>query len=340
MVTFAPLTSDVQQSDLPRVFIVIPVFNRAQFVGRCIRSVQNQTYINWNLMIVDDNSTDNSLKIIQGLAREDRRISWKTNSDYGHSAAGARQSGLVEADGDYIAFLDSDDVWPQYHLMEFVNFLEEFKAVDLVMGDLQRIKPNGTVVSASKFKNENGLPQALVKKSSGKFKLLGHDHFLDIALTERFTIGLHSSLFRKKVFDNLFLRDEILVGEDFVFTLEIIQAGLKIAACETVHLYYTVHDANISACNRDSDLEQKIKVNVNEITLYRDRIPQLIQLSSAQQQIIRKYIADIYVWRLANAIYRNAGQRLQAARCILKGIALFPFDFLFWKTLIGTLIRG
>ena len=122
-----------------KVSIVIPVYNREYTLQKTVDSVFGQRFKDWQLILVDDNSTDGSSRIMQRLSSSDDRIIMVNNQDYSHSCAGARLAGIDHATGDYIAFLDSDDTWPEYHLDELVGYLESNLDVDYVFGDLRRI---------------------------------------------------------------------------------------------------------------------------------------------------------------------------------------------------------
>jgi len=100
----------------PTVSVIIPTYNRAHLVGRSIQSVLNQTYQDFEIIIVDDGSTDNTENIIKEFQKKDERIEYiKHNKNRGGSAA--RNTGIKAARGEYIAFLDSDDEW-QYKKLE------------------------------------------------------------------------------------------------------------------------------------------------------------------------------------------------------------------------------
>lgn len=97
-------------STIPLVSIITPSYNCAEFIGETIKSIQSQTYENWEMLITDDCSTDNSYEIIKSFANEDDRI--KLFKFENNSGAGvARNNSIKEANGRYIAFCDSDDRW-------------------------------------------------------------------------------------------------------------------------------------------------------------------------------------------------------------------------------------
>jgi len=92
----------------PKVSVIIPTYNRAHLIGRAIQSVLNQTYQDFELIVVDDGSTDNTNEVIKEFSQKDKRILYiKHDKNKGGSAA--RNTGIKAARGEYIAFQDSDD---------------------------------------------------------------------------------------------------------------------------------------------------------------------------------------------------------------------------------------
>ena len=104
------------------VSIIMPSYNTAKYIGESIRSVQNQTYENWELIIIDDCSTDNSEEILKKYSLEDNRICYLKN-EKNSGAAVSRNRGLRKAKGKWIAFLDSDDLWDKEKLEKQINFM-------------------------------------------------------------------------------------------------------------------------------------------------------------------------------------------------------------------------
>lgn len=106
------------------VSIVMPSYNTADYIGEAINSVLNQTYKNWELIIIDDNSTDNTANIVQSF--KDSRISYLVNTE-NKGAAFSRNRALCKARGNWIAFLDSDDIWYPNKLENQLNFMVKTK---------------------------------------------------------------------------------------------------------------------------------------------------------------------------------------------------------------------
>lgn len=105
------------------VSIIMPSFNTASFIAESIQSVQAQSYTNWELLIVDDCSTDNTDDVIEPFL-EDQRIRYLKN-EKNSGAAISRNRALREAKGRWIAFLDSDDLWTPDKLKKQISFMEK-----------------------------------------------------------------------------------------------------------------------------------------------------------------------------------------------------------------------
>jgi teichuronic acid biosynthesis glycosyltransferase TuaG len=104
------------------VSIITPSYNSEQFIEETIRSVQKQTYTNWEMIIVDDFSNDKTVEIIQNFMDDDSRIHLiKLNKNLG--AGIARNTALETCMGRYISFIDADDLWKPTKLEKQINFL-------------------------------------------------------------------------------------------------------------------------------------------------------------------------------------------------------------------------
>ena len=112
----------------PAVTVVIPTFNRASIVVRAIRSVLGQTCQDWELIVVDDGSTDGTEQVVRGFS--DKRINY-IRHDRNLGGGAARNTGIRHAQGEYVAFLDSDDEWPPEKLQKE---LEVFRNSDPALG--------------------------------------------------------------------------------------------------------------------------------------------------------------------------------------------------------------
>jgi glycosyltransferase involved in cell wall biosynthesis len=114
----------------PTVSVIIPTYNRENLIGRAIYSVLKQTYQDFEIIVIDDDSTDNTREVIKEFQRKDKRIKYiKHGKNKGGSAA--RNTGIREAKGKYIAFQDSDDEWLSGKLEKQIKM---FKKAPLEIG--------------------------------------------------------------------------------------------------------------------------------------------------------------------------------------------------------------
>ncbi len=135
----------------PLVTIIIPLFNAQNYISETIDSVISQTYQNWELIIVDDCSTDNSAEIAKGYEVKDRRIKLiELNSNFGGPAR-PRNIGLDISNGEYLAFLDADDVWLQDKLQVQVHEMK-FNNLDFTSTDSKFIDINSNDTIINKYK--------------------------------------------------------------------------------------------------------------------------------------------------------------------------------------------
>ncbi len=172
---------------MERISIITPAYNAECFIGDTIESVQKQTYKYWELIIVDDCSTDNTNFVATDYAKKDSRIR-VIKAPINGGVAAARNIGLENAQGDYIAFVDSDDLWKSDKLEKQLAFMKE-KGCALSYTDFQKFNTeNGSLGKVmkcpAKMKANDILKNTAIgcltvmvdKGKSGEFRMppLGH----------------------------------------------------------------------------------------------------------------------------------------------------------------------
>ena len=103
--------------------VVLPTFNRSNFITGAINSLLNQTYDDWELIIVDDGSTDNTKKVVEQFSKKDSRIKYHYQKNSERSAA--RNNGINKTKGNYICFIDSDDLYEEGYLNALHKFIQK-----------------------------------------------------------------------------------------------------------------------------------------------------------------------------------------------------------------------
>lgn len=117
----------------PRVSVIIPTHNHAHFLEECLSSVKAQTYHNYEVIVVNNGSTDNTEEIVHNLAWDKLRYHYQADTG---SVAGPRNTGIRLAKGKYMAFLDSDDLWYKNKLEKIIAVLENDSSIDIISHDL------------------------------------------------------------------------------------------------------------------------------------------------------------------------------------------------------------
>jgi glycosyltransferase involved in cell wall biosynthesis len=199
----------------PMISVIIPVYNGAGFLPECIACVRRQQYQPVEIIIVDDGSTDNTRAVASSLGED---ILYQYQENRGPSAA--RTTGITMAKGEFIAFLDVDDLWSDDKLIVQAGRLIGDESLDIVLGRIKYLE----------------LPGA--EKINIKFK--------DDEQTISF-IHLGCALFRKTVFSRIGLFDESLkFAEDHDIFLRAREAALKFVILDQTTLIYRLHDKNIT----------------------------------------------------------------------------------------------
>ena len=124
--------------DLPtkyEVSVILTVYNRERYLKRSIESLINQNFSNWELIAVDDGSTDNSLDVLRLYQGDYPDI--KVLHQENQGIAQSRNRGIFQSSGKYITFLDSDDEYEKSHILKRVQYLNDHPEIDLLFGGVK-----------------------------------------------------------------------------------------------------------------------------------------------------------------------------------------------------------
>ncbi len=126
----------------PLFSVVIPLYNKEAYISSALNSVLHQTIDNFEIIVVDDGSTDSSLKIVQSFTDPRLKIFTKKNG----GVSEARNFGITKAHSEYIGLLDADDKWDSDFLEEMKALIEKYPACGLYASAFKRLKPNKTII--------------------------------------------------------------------------------------------------------------------------------------------------------------------------------------------------
>lgn len=208
----------------PLVSIITPMYNSEHFILETIGSVVNQTYTNWELLLIDDGSTDNTIKIVEDFKSKYANIKLLQN-DTNLGAAKSRNKGILEAKGDYIAFLDADDVWKPNKLEVQILFMQTHNC-EVSFSSYEQINESG--------KPLHKLVQALPK--------LTYNKYLKTNYIGNLTGMYHAKTLGKITSPNLRKRQDWLL-----WLAAIKKSGKPALGIQQSLAYYRVRDNSISS---------------------------------------------------------------------------------------------
>ena len=259
----------------PLVSIIIPVYNAAVGLAKCIETARRQTYENIELLLVNDGSADSSPHICRMYARVDARIRVIDKENAGVSAA--RNDALRAARGDYIQFVDSDDYQAPNATEQLVRTAESLRC-DLVIADYFRVAPSG-ITRHGFLKSGSVLDQT-------QFAL----GLMDEPASFYYGV-LWNKLYRADIIRAHSIRCNTALSwsEDFLFNLEYIRYAQRFFALDAAVYYYVKNPASIT--HTQMDLINVVKTKATLFTYYKELYEKLGLYEQYKPQIFKYLIA-------------------------------------------------
>lgn len=198
---------------MPKVSIIVPVYNASRYLQECVQNVKLQSFKDWELLLINDGSSDGSAELSDQLASTDSRIRVFHKPNTGVSDT--RNHGLDMASGEYVIFLDADDYWVDNTALERMYNLAKTNNLDVIRGEYKAVDDNGEELFCREISKE-GLYYANRLLSSYQFlKYAIHgEYFLVLSLIKREIIG-HTRFNTQRIFlEDVLLYSEILLKPD------------------------------------------------------------------------------------------------------------------------------
>ena len=219
----------------PLVTVLVPMYNRQQYIEDCVRSVQAQSWGEWELLLVDDGSTDDTVKLCRTMAQADSRIRL-VFSDHG-GVSRARNQGLELARGKYVFFLDSDDVIHPLLLETLVLAME--RQGTPIAGSLRHHVPE---------RGWHKVPEVMARQTQlGHTDLKDHEAMLEAVFTTQTPLNVIGGvMIRRDWIGQTRFREDLYIGEDFYFVYENMIKGAEALFLREVWYYARLHESNLS----------------------------------------------------------------------------------------------
>ena len=234
------------------ISIVVPVYNAEKYLEQCLNSIQNQTYKNFEVILVNDGSMDHSESICMDFVKVDTRFKYFTKENGG--ASSARNFGLDNVTGDYITFIDADDWVDENHLEVLINNIKENNS-------------DMAVSSIKKFDNVSNFEFRVYSKQEKyllNYNKLNREEFLVILpklihASNSYKIAV-SKLFKKELVTDVRFDESIIYGEYLDFFFKLYNKVNSISYVDEVTYIYRLHDERSSSKFGQLHMEQELAI--------------------------------------------------------------------------------
>lgn len=281
----------------PLFTIVTPVYNAAQTLHRCSNSILGQSFVEWEWLLVDDGSVDNSWEYMEGLAQEDKRIRVFREENMGPSVA--RNVGLDNAEGEYVLFMDADDYYPEKNVLScLADTIERYSEVDVIFFPGNVVQPDGTICPTyyNNYVYDKGcscIEEYCCKRLSIVFGAIYVQCVRRLLITQ----------------SKISFKSSIVYGEDRLFVMNcFLKAKKTVVISNPLYNYVVTKDSLMHDAVR-------LKRQAKDVITVALEIEKLLWGCSIEMPHLRKYIHGLYVqhvdelrrneidWRF---VFRNA----------------------------------
>lgn len=216
---------------IPKVSIIVPCYNQAQYLDEALQSVLEQTYQNWECIIINDGSPDNTEEVVKKWLEKDSRFKYVLKENGGLSSA--RNAGLDMATGDYIQFLDSDDVLAENKLQLSLEqlILNQTSGVEVVITNFRKFTTSI---------NSSTNPYCNLNPAQFNFESLLYQW------GETFTIPIHCGLFKGNLFQQFRFPEHLRAKEDWVMWVSIFQFNCKAVFIDEPLVFYRMNPSSMT----------------------------------------------------------------------------------------------
>lgn len=217
-----------------KVSVIIPVYNGAAWISECLESVLSQTWGDFEILVLDDHSTDGTTQIIQDMSRKDQRIQLILRNGKGVSAA--RNQGIEQSDGEYITFLDADDKLDNRMLERLMQYLKE-ESSDMASCGYHRWTLD--------FKAEQEPDHAGKEEEKYIVRTVNNESYVSDYLLHQYT-HCWGILYRRSVIGETRFREDLTIGEDMMFLVDLLPKLTKVSITDYKGYYYRINEAGVT----------------------------------------------------------------------------------------------
>ena len=285
-----------------KISVITPVYNAQKDIRKCIESILNQSFTDFELLLINDGSTDNSGEICDEYAKKDTRIKVFHQENRGPSAA--RNKGIDEMKGDFVTFIDADDYVEPFYLGAFVSH-----GFDIT---------NSIVIQGYSWENDKGKKQEYKCQQKQYANTEYSELFYSTNLIQRHPFAC-IKLFPAHIIKEtpIYFDEEIKFGEDFIFVLQCIKHSESIIWVEKAGYHYQYNDNSLTRTiyNFESEIKRS--------NTARDLLADIAEQFSFDEKTItfHKTYIKRYFYRAVYSLYLNYPRKKRRERvaCLRKG---------------------
>lgn len=303
--------------------IIVPVYNSEKYLSQCIESVLSQSYSNFELILVDDSSTDSSFEICQLFANKDARINVIHKENGGTSSA--RNVGLNNAKGDYILFMDNDDYWNNSNALSLIaNHLEESKADVLIFDYISYYQNKDKFVYNRRKCNRKHLLSLSVDDA---LKEIIKNNLLHVTV---WTKVVKASIIKE---NNIYF-PEGMRNEDTDWIGNLLHYINSVDYCE--NLFYVYRKGTGSA---QTDTPPTFEIITDLSKIIKKHIFNSSELSHTRQDILFNYLAYPYAVWMAQICSVNSLEAKEQFQAMKEYTYLFKYDLNPYVNIVAKVYR-
>ena len=259
-----------------KVSIIIPIYKVENYIQECLDSVLNQSYQNLEIILVDDGSPDKCPEICEEFGKKDKRI--KVIHQKNQGLSGARNTGMKNASGDYILFLDSDDYISKNYCSQAVKMAEEMKS-DIVVGEIITVDENGADIDSN-----------LGLKISNKKMFNNIQAMEEVVIEQQLRGYAWGKLLKREIAENVTYPVGKAYEDRFTIYKYFAKAN-KVCLCPGAITYYRLRESSITHSKNLDKWYDLIEGEESLLNFCKKHYPDLVPLAEAK--FIGRYV---HIW--------------------------------------------
>lgn len=309
------------------ISIIVPIYNKEKYIRRCVESLIHQTYSNIEIILVDDGSTDNSLRLCEEYKEKDHRI--KVISKLNGGVSSARNTGIDASKGDLLAFVDPDDSIEKTMFTELKDILKNCNA-DIAYCNAVDIYNDKKIITGKNTGNKYVI-------SSSKYEWVG----------PRAHTVCWGAIYRKNVINDIRFNDMLSIGEDTFFFAQCVKNSRDIVYLDKALYHYYINEDSVTAGEWIDKKNDELIAREMICKLYKEntieKLSSKVACGVICKSIVSKYCGDEIFLRKWSMYYQKKYRKyaiylifyfLVFQRNLkLAGKALYTL--LFWKSYIS-----